>query len=194
MHHTDLRCMYPQKHTHTHTMHPYMHVHKLNQKENWGRLEPGIKRERVRLVYTLETGVWGPWWIGSKCIMWLKEIYFVKLNTMHSENRPTKMFLIQAKETSVPCIKPYRLETGIKEKVKHAQFFLLLPAVWKVKERIERKNRRANPLSLVQTWWKGGLCYCGSSKRPWKREDSYILWGSSLHCSWKFRLVCYLYL
>lgn len=70
---------------------------------------------------------------------------------MHSENRPTKMFLIQAKETSVPCIKPYRFETGIKEKVKPAQFFLLLPAVWKVKERIERKNRRANPLSLVQT-------------------------------------------
>lgn len=77
----------------------------------------------------------------SKYIMWLKEIYFVKLSTTQNENTPTKMFLRQTTEMWVPCIKPYKLKTGIKEKVKHSQFFLLLLVVWKVKERIERENR-----------------------------------------------------
>lgn len=56
MHHAELMYMYPQKHT----PHTCMSTNlNLNQKGNWGRLEPGIKGERVRLVYTVETGVWG---------------------------------------------------------------------------------------------------------------------------------------
>ena len=86
-------------------------------------------------------------------------------------------------------------------------YFSCCWVVRKVKERVKRENRWAKTLSLVQTWWKGMLHHGGSSERPWKREDSYVLWvpcctvhGNSGSCVifrsfliWKPSVVCLLF-